>query len=217
MVHDELPLPQKLAVAHSAAADRRIIEPFFVLDNRLAQFVSQSKEPVLTQMRIAWWRDQLGKPVEQRPEGDPVLDALSAHWARQESALVALVDGWEALLAEPPLPDTAAQEFTEGRAKCFAAIAHLCDLPSAKAQAYSVGTVWAYADLLSRMSDQDEKQFVLSQCQTAEVRNQRLPYQLRSLSILGILAENAISKGGGPLIQGRRDFLTVTRVGLFGR
>lgn len=217
MVHNDLPLPQKLAVAHSAAADRTIIEPFFVLDNRLAQFVSQSKEPVLTQMRIAWWRDQLRKPVEQRPEGDPVLDALSAGWVGQEDALIALVDGWEALLAEPPLPDTAAQEFVGGRAKCFAAIARLCDLRVAEAPANSAGMVWAYADLLSRMSDKDEKQFVLSQCQNAEIGNPRLPYRLRSLSILAVLGQNAISNEGGLLIQNRQDFLTVARVGLFGR
>lgn len=217
MIQDELPLPQKLAVAHSAAADRKIIEPFFVLDNRLAQFVSQSKEPVLTQMRIAWWRDQLGKPVDQRPEGDPVLDALSTGWTGQEDALIALVDGWEALLAEPPLPEMAAQEFVEGRAKCFAAIAHLCRLRGAGEQAKSVGIVWAYADLLSRMSDDEEMQFVLSQCQNAGKPIQRLPYRLRSLSILGILGANTISKEGGPLIQKRQDFLTVARVGLLGR
>ncbi|MGB7374573.1 hypothetical protein [Pontixanthobacter sp.] len=196
---------------------RQIAEPFFKLDNRLAQFVSQSKEQILTQMRIAWWRDQLGKPVGERPEGDPVLDALSAHWQGEEAALIALVDGWEGLLAEPPLPQDAARDFAEGRSECFAAIARLSGAAEFAHCARNAGIRWAYADLVSRMSNIQEASFVLSNASIPDHYEDQLPYKLRALLILSRLADKALSKTGGPLIEGRSDIIAVMRVGLLGR
>jgi phytoene synthase len=31
---------------------------------------------MLGQMRLAWWREALGKPLADRPRGDEVLDAV---------------------------------------------------------------------------------------------------------------------------------------------
>lgn len=217
MVQDEIPLPQRLAIAHSSLAVRQIAEPFFKLDNRLAQFVSQSKEQILTQMRIAWWRDQLGKPVGERPEGDPVLDALSAYWQGEEAVLIALVDGWEGLLAEPPLPEDAARDFANGRSGCFAAIARLSGATQFANGAQNAGIRWAYADLVSRMSDGEEAEFVLSEASIPDHNSAQLPYKLRALSILSRLAAKPLSKKGSPLIKGRSDIVTVMRVGLLGR
>lgn len=217
MVQDELPLPQRLAIAHSSMAVREIAEPFFRLDNRLAQFVSQSKEHILTQMRIAWWRDQLGKSVGERPEGDPVLDALSVHWQGEEATLIALVDGWEGLLAEPPLPEDAARDFANGRSGCFAAMARLSGATKFVSSAQNAGTRWAYADLISRMSNAEEAEFVLSEASIPDHQAAQLPYKLRALSILSRLAAKPLSKKGSPLIEGRSDIVTVMRVGLLGR
>lgn len=217
MAQDELPLPQRLAIAHSSMAVREIVEPFFRLDNRLAQFVSQSKEHILTQMRIAWWRDQLGKSVGERPEGDPVLDALSVHWQGEEATLIALVDGWEGLLAEPPLPEDAARDFANGRSGCFAAMARLSGATKFVSSAQNAGTRWAYADLVSRMSNAEEADFVLSNASIPDHNSTQLPYKLRALSILSRLAAKPLSKKGSPLIEGRSDIVTVMRVGLLGR
>ena len=46
---------------------------------------------MLGQMRLAWWREALGKPVADRPRGDRVLDAIGQDWAGREAALVAMV------------------------------------------------------------------------------------------------------------------------------
>ncbi|WP_160729811.1 hypothetical protein [Pontixanthobacter luteolus] len=217
MNSDQLPLSQSLALAHAGTRVRQVLAPFFELDRRLSQFVSQAKEPMLAQMRIAWWRDQLGKKAEDRPAGDPVLAQLTAHWAGEEVALQCLADGWEALLAEPPLPSSAANDFATGRAACFAAVARLSGNQDHASKAYSAGQRWALADLAARVSDGDERAFVLEQAEGAGRAPSRMPFALRSIAILDRLAIRSLAQGGSELIRGRSEILLITRLGLFGR
>ena len=44
--------------------------------------MARTTEPMLGQMRLAWWRDALGKPVDERPRGDAVL---TQRFARHKS------------------------------------------------------------------------------------------------------------------------------------
>ena len=64
---------------------------------------AQAREPLLGQVRLAWWRDRLGQDPADWPAGEPLLAALRG-WQPQFAALAALVDGWELLLGAPPLP-----------------------------------------------------------------------------------------------------------------
>ncbi|MDN3645371.1 hypothetical protein QWY75_04005 [Pontixanthobacter aestiaquae] len=210
------PIEQRLALAHAGTAVRPLLRTFIALDQRLAQFVSQTKESMLTQMRIAWWRDQFGKAAADRPTGDPVLDSLTQYWLGEEASLTALVDGWEGLLAEPPLPESAAMEFAEGRGQCFAAIARLSGHSAAGDAAQSAGETWALADLAARMSSAEEREFVVEAAHKRISNLVSLPRQLRALTILGKLGRRALDDGGRPLITGRTDLLLISRVGLFG-
>lgn len=217
MTEAEYPLVQTLVLAHSGRAVGPLLQSFFDLDQRLGQFVSQAKEPILTQMRIAWWRDQFLKAPRDRPQGDPILDRLTQLWSGEEAALIALVDGWEALLAEPPLPDDAAMEFARGRAGCFGAIARLSGYIDSAHYAENFGQMWALADLAAKMSDEAERGYAIEQAQAVGALQNNLPFALRSLSILGKLSERAIIRGGGPLISGRKDLLVLSRIGLIGK
>lgn len=212
---DEFPPEQKLALAHSSGAHQRRLQVFLALDGRLAHFVSQSKETMLTQMRIAWWRDQFGKPVADRPTGDPVLDAVSVDWVGEEDALTALVNGWEALLAEPPLPDEAALEFVTGRAQCFAAMARLQQEDPVNAM--HCGVLWAFGDLASKISDAEERAMIAQLADEQCAGPLTVPYRLRSLRILGSLGQRALKNGATSLVSGRADILHISRLGLFGR
>ncbi|MXO90294.1 hypothetical protein [Pontixanthobacter aquaemixtae] len=217
MADSDLPLPQKLALAHAGGAVRPILEPFLALDSRLGEFVSQAKEPILTQMRIAWWRDQLAKPVADRPKGDPILDAIGQYWQGEEQALTGLVDGWEGLLAEPPLPESAAGQFVEGRAACFAATARLSAFSRYEEAALAAGRRWGWADLAARLSDAEERQFVLDQSEENAPHRMKLPRALRSLTILKTLGDRALDNSGRSLASTRADLLVVIRLGIFGR
>ena len=213
----KLPPAQVLAVNYAFGDVKPILLAFLQFDWRMAQFVSQVKEPIVAQLRIAWWRDELAKRIEDRPHGDPILDALSELWSGEEAALISLANGWEALLAEPPLPNNAADEFVTGRADCFAAIARLTGFAPQDAIARKCGLRWAFADLASRISDDEERVFIVEKASKLNCYKPSLPRQLRCLKILDALAARAINRGGGPLMSGRADLLVVMRLGLFGR
>ena len=66
----------QLALAYIGPNLRDALRIFLELDGRLARIVSATTEPMLGQMRLAWWRDALGMAVSERPQGDAVLDGI---------------------------------------------------------------------------------------------------------------------------------------------
>lgn len=212
-----LPLPDRLALAYSPAYIRPAYMCVMALDQRLAQIISQASEPLLAQMRLAWWRDELAKPPGQRPKGDPLLDAIGEIWRGQEAALRSLVDGWEELLNDPPLPASAAENFAQGRAAGFAAIARLARADNCEEAVSLAARRWALADLAAKTSNMDEKAEVLATGLALGDVPVRLPRAMRPLLVLDGLARTSLAAGGAPLMHGRRNLLSAMRLGLFGR
>jgi len=165
-------------------------------------------------MRLAWWRDELAKPVELRPDGDAVLDAIGSYWAGEEPALVALVDGWELLLVEPPLSQRTARDFVTRRAEPFAILTRLggtnCETDVRKA-----GAMWAAVDAAVHSSDDTEKAAFLQLAN--EISSGRLPRPMRGIAVLTGLARRAINRGDPSLMAGRTGALAALRLGIFGR
>jgi phytoene synthase len=55
------------------------------LDVRLAGVVRGAREPMLGQLKLAWWRDRLGGDPESWPKGEPLLASLKA-WGAEARA-----------------------------------------------------------------------------------------------------------------------------------
>ena len=89
----------RLAVAYAPAAARAAWVALLVLDQRLSRAVAGASEPLIGQIKLAWWRDRLREPASAWPRGEPLLTALAA-FDNERAALEALVDGWEALLGD---------------------------------------------------------------------------------------------------------------------
>ncbi len=214
---DALPLPQRLALAHAPADLRPAAVAAFALDARLAKFVAKASEPLVGQLRLAWWREQLGKQTKDRVAGDAILDSLSSHWGAASCELTGLVEGWERMLGDPPLPEDAIIEFVGGRAAIFAGLTTLAGCKGSAATALQLGHHWAMADMLAHIAGPDRDAILANLPTQAPVGDARLPRKLRHLSILGSLGCRALTRGGGPLIAGRRDVLHIMRLGMFGR
>lgn len=206
----DLPPALRVALAYAPAVVRPATLSLLALDTRIAGFVRRGREPLPTQMRLAWWRDTLRAPQAEWPRGDPLLDLLRG-W-RAPGRLVALVDGWEQLLADR-LDRAAISEFAEGRVRAWAALAEEI---GAHGDPRPAARTWALADLAANLSDRGERAAV------AEVAGEE-PYVppvgrvLRPLAILGGLGRRSLARGGGPLLEGRAAALAALRLGLFGR
>jgi 15-cis-phytoene synthase len=209
----ELPVERRLALAYAPAGARTDTLALFALDGRLAGIVRQAREPLLAQMRLAWWRDRLGDSVQAAGLGDPLLERLSG-WNRREG-LVALVNGWESLLADPPLPDGAIDTFVRGRAEACADLARQLNLADAARPAASAAAGWALAELAGKLGDPAESARVRQLAQERDWAMIQLPRQLRAITVLYGLARR--KQGAEALISGPRDMLRAARLGLLGR
>jgi phytoene synthase len=207
-----LPLSSRIAIGYCPRDTRARFEVAMALDHRLSQLVARATEPILGQMRLAWWRDALRQPAPARPKGDAVLDRVSQDWTSDCEPLVAMVDGWEQLLAEPPLIDAAALAFAEGRAGAIVAACGYgatTDGPAAVA-----ARTWALADLAAKVSNAEERAFLVAMGRAEAGKGARLDPRGRAIAVLGALACRALERGGRPLMEGRGAALVAARAAI---
>ena len=100
--------PQLLALRHAPVSWRDELRFLLLFDARMQSVVIAGREPLLTRMKLAWWREALNKPADQRPKGEPLLAEISmlegagAPLVAQAAEL--LVDAWEEV-ADPDQVD----------------------------------------------------------------------------------------------------------------
>lgn len=214
---DPLPPEQRLAIAWSAPVARDRLASMLAFDRRLARIVTRTREPLLGQMRLAWWRDTLGLRVAARPRGDVVLEALGTFWDGREAGLIALVDGWEQVLLEKPLSVDAAGRFAEGRSAALLGV-YDGDDPAEQPGAASRRAAWCWSlgDFAARVSDPGERAMLAKLGLGTSGPERRLPRRERGLAVLGALGERALRRGGRPLMEGRGAAIAVMRAAIFG-
>ena len=205
----------RIVIAYAAPPIRSPLRTLFALDQRLGRIVAATSEPMLGQMRLAWWRDMLGSPAEKRPPGDTVLDAIGSDWRAQEAALVALVDGWEHLLAERLDPQVA-DKFADGRAAPFAALANMAHVPDAAPNSRRIGRRWALADAAAHVTLPEERA-VLLELAGSDSAPAPVARPLRALAVLDALARRSIARGGRALTEGRGAAVAAARAAVIGR
>ncbi|MEQ5786617.1 hypothetical protein J3454_01780 [Erythrobacter sp. NFXS35] len=184
------------------------------LDRRLARIVSRTTEPMLGQMRLAWWRDVLKQPLEQRPLGDAVLDGIGTLWSGHEESLIAMVDGWEILIGEEQLGPDDVTAFADGRAAPFVSFAG--DPGGAVRQRVAqAARCWALVDVAAGVSNLAERALFLDAAKACSTARGRLPGDLRGLAVLEALARRALRNDGAPLMDGRGAALAALRAAIF--
>ena len=209
-----LPPEAGLALAWTPPKVRAALTTAFALDRRLAGIAARTTEPMLGQMRLAWWRGALGTPVPDRPRGDFVLDAIGKHWAGREAGLIALVDGWEVLVTATLLGPAEINAFGTQRGAFFARLddrREAASNPRVAAAAFR----WALADAAAAMSDADERARLITAGLAPNDAAGRLPQSLRGLAVLEGLALRALRRGGRPLMEGRGASLAALQAAIF--
>jgi phytoene synthase len=183
---DTLPPLERLAASYAPAATRPLWIGYFALEQRLADTARDGRDPIMVQLRLAWWRDRLGEDSAKWPKGEPLLAALGP-WNPERAALVALVDGIEALHVGEKGP----AERDVARVGIMAALAR-----------FSGG---AGGDAVERAARE------WTGLEPAPGSAPRLPRAMRPLVLLRGLALRG--EGGSPFLR----FLTALRLGLLGR
>ena len=192
----ELPAPVRLAAGYAPARARGLWTALLTLDERLARAALGATDPMIGQLRLAWWRDRLREPASDWPAGEPLLAALRA-WEAERGVLEGLVDGWERTIGGDPSDDERAR-CVAARTDAVVALSRL--LGCEGAEVAPAARDWAQADLALRLGEGADARLPL----------RRLPRAMRPLAILAELA-------GRPAGSGLRRFARIVRLGMIGR
>jgi 15-cis-phytoene synthase len=97
-----LPAPALLAIAYAPKQVREQLRWLLSFDQRLGEIGKRAREPMIAQLRLAWWRDMLAKSAGDRPKGEPLLNQLGED-AIATGAAVQLVDAHELYWSDDPV------------------------------------------------------------------------------------------------------------------
>ena len=199
-------------MAYAPARCRASLLGLLALDRRLASIVRSSREPMLAQLRLAWWREQLSQDPAMWPEGEPLLAALK-DWRGDRGPLAGLPAGWEAMTGTAPLPADSFECLAQARAEAFAALAG----PHYRVAALRMARNWALADIAARLSHPLEREAAMRLALAQDWRHETLPRDLRPLAVLHGLAARRIGMDRPDAEMSPVQFMAAVRIGLFGR
>ena len=194
MLHATLDPAVRLAVAYAPARLRPLHLAAFALDARLRAVVSGAREPVLAQLKLAWWRDRLNQAPAARPRGEPLLAALAV-WPGDAAPLLALVDGWEAMLDRTDQARAVAA-LAAARGELGAGLARAVSAADHAEPARRALQAWTEAEWGVRID---------------------LPRSLRPLAVLHGLARRGHGPGQSDRLAGLLALAAAVRIGMVGR
>lgn len=165
---------------------RGAFDALFAIDDAMAEVALTASQPALGAIKLAWWRESLGKLDSAPPPAEPRLEAASRELLQRGIAgarLARLEDGWAALLEEVP----SWNRVVERGAVLFEIAGDLLGQAAGLAEA---GRTWAGVDLARRTG---ERQW-LGEPETGG----RFPRRVRPLTTLAALALRDQRRGWPP-------------------
>jgi 15-cis-phytoene synthase len=201
MTLHQIPLsaPIRLALAYARNDLRDGLGAILMLDDRLAGIIDNAAEPLIAQMRLAWWNDVIAKPAKERPVGEPLLAILAEVEVNNPayniaSAMLELIEAWDMLLAQADWPQALLCEYAITRSS--AVFGWYARMIGANSQHIAIcnrtGIDWALNDLHAHCRNEAEMLSVKTALK-APFRHDRLPRTLRPLSIIAKSAHYQIA------------------------
>lgn len=189
MSDEVLDTKDRMALAYAPGPARPAWQALLQFEKRLAQTARPGRDPLMIQLRLAWWRDRLAEDPARWPVSEPVLTGLKV-WGGKQTALASLVDGWEALI----VGEDGGRELASGRVIAYEALAALLG-------------VTTFGPVRAAVSDLENP-----------LQASRLPAPLpRAMRPLAVLRAFAIREARGGKPTPFADLFRIIRAGLLGR
>jgi phytoene synthase len=183
---------RRLALAYVPAAVRPAVEALWRLDAAFAAILATGTQPLVSQMRLAWWREALQRLDIAPPPAEPVLQALAANVLPtvRGAELAEMEEAWLILLADGPLGAEDLADYAARRGGLLFRYSARLLGDSAFAVDHA-GALWALADLARHSRRAGEVKNSPSESQV------KWPAKLRPLGMLAMLAKRDLEKIGG--------------------
>jgi 15-cis-phytoene synthase len=109
---------QQIALAYARPRCREALRALWDYDVALGRVVATTTEPMIGQMRLTWWHEQMLGLDRREVPAEPVITALQGVVRDHDvtgAMLAGLVEGWEVLLEPMPLGDNVLREYARKR------------------------------------------------------------------------------------------------------
>lgn len=184
-----------LATLYAPAEARPAVFALHALDLELARVVANAGEPMIGEIRLAWWREALARLDTAPPPAEPILTAIASHALPRGVTgrrLEPLEDAFNALLLADPLSGRDLDAYAERRGgTLFVALAMVLGGEAQHARAW--GHTWALGELVRGPWLERVDFGQLASLDIAADR-QRAPTALRPLAGLAALARRDIAR-----------------------
>lgn len=214
---------QRLALSYAKTAEKKRIDWLFQLDCRLGDNLRQTREPMLAQLRLAWWRDMFLKDPGEWPRGE-MLFTIAGELEREQPAIVAesvsIIDGWEHLLDDLPWSEATIAAYADLRGGTLFRLAAGTERDDPAAESVNAaGAAWAAWDAAANAPDQQSAACAIAAGRAHLVRFRANGGRLasRPLSILLRAAAIDIDSGRPGAVRSPRGWLRLVIHGLTGR
>jgi len=190
-----------LDLASSYAPDRArgALEALLALDTALGNVLRTTREPLVGQMRLAWWREALQGLDASGAPAEPVLQALTSAvlpLGITGHVLSGMVDAWEPLLGDGSTGSVDDHARLRGRA--LFALAGVALGAASDDPVEDAGEGWALADLAVNLSDPAlaSRARERAAAMLAQARRPRWSRKGRALGALALIADRRLN---GPI------------------
>ncbi|HEV2748195.1 MAG TPA: squalene/phytoene synthase family protein [Allosphingosinicella sp.] len=196
----ELDADRVLALAYVPAARRAAVEALWRLDAALGQVLAGGREPLISRIKLAWWRDALVGLGDGRPPAEPVLEAVAAHVRSagiRAADLALMEEGWAVLLAQDALGPADLALYARRRGgmlfNCTAQLLGRSPGPETE----RAGEGWALIDLARRSGNEAEVDAAVAAAaeRLSGLAERSWPSPLRPLGMLAALAARDVGRG----------------------
>jgi 15-cis-phytoene synthase len=155
----------------------------------MGRVLAGGREPLISRIKLAWWRESLEKLDEGRPPAEPLLEAAFAELLPRGLSggeLARMEEGWTVLLGDEPLDAAALDLYAAARGGLLFRFTARLVGPDEPAVAQA-GEAWALVDLARHSGNSAEREVAL-QAARARAGPRRWPGPLRPLGMLAMLA-----------------------------
>ncbi len=196
---DEPPLDpdRRLALSYVPTARRAALGALWRLDAAMAAVLTSGREPMISRIKLAWWREALEKLDRERAPAEPVLKALAANVLPagvSGARLAAMEEGWTILLSDEPLTPSDLAVYANRRGAFLFGHSAILLGGAEDEEVRSAGEAWALVDLARHSGNSAETESALAEARRRELPK-RWPARLRPLGMLAMLARRDLEPG----------------------
>lgn len=188
-----------LALTYVPTKRRAAVGALWRLDAALGAALAGGREPMISRIKLAWWREALERLDRQPAPSEPVLQELETHVlpaGLTGAELAAMEEGWSVLASPEALTADDLTAYAQARgARLFQHSARLLGDPEAAVG--EAGEAWALVDLARHCATEADSDVALAAARERALPS-RWPSRLRPLGMLAILAARDLDPARPP-------------------